>query len=148
MNTYRFYSIAAIVVIVDQLTKTIVEKTVPQNSSIAITKYFAISNIENTGAVFGFMQNNSLLFGMLTFIVIAGIVYSHDKIPQHAMAQTGFALLLGGAAGNFIDRLLFDGVTDFIDLLIWPSFNIADSALTISIITLMFYYYVYEKEEQ
>ena len=67
------------------------------------------------------------------------IFYYLKKIKENEKAlQIAFGLLLGGAIGNLIDRVLYGAVIDFIDLRIWPVFNIADSSVTISIIFLIF----------
>ncbi len=137
----RFLSISAAVVIIDQAAKLLVEKAVPKNSYIELTEFFRISNVRNTGSVFGILQNNNKLFALLTLAIIVAIIIRYRNLPKDKYAQAGYALLLGGACGNFIDRAFFGGVTDFIDFTFWPAFNIADSALSISIAILLFHYY-------
>lgn len=146
MNKYGFFSIAALTAFFDQLSKLLVEQNIEKGNSIYLAEIFRISNIKNTGTAFGMLKDSNVIFALLTLSVILGIIWYNRKIPKNNIAQTGFALILGGAAGNFIDRAFLNGVTDFIDFKFWPAFNIADSALTIGIIMLLFYYYFTEKK--
>ena len=72
-------------------------------------------------------------------LIIGIIIYYYDKIPKNKYAEISAALILGGAVGNLIDRVLRGHVIDFIDLRIWPSFNIADTAISIGAIGLILY---------
>ncbi len=133
--------IAFFIASADQATKFIIEALVPQNTYIILTSFLRISHIKNTGSAFGILQNTNALFAALTLLVIIGIIYFFDRIPEKKLALTGYSLILGGAIGNLADRIFLGGVIDFIDFKFWPAFNIADSALTLGIILLLFYYY-------
>jgi len=120
------YYIPLIVVLLDQLSKFIVKK------------YFSYST--NTGSLFGLFEGYNLLFIILTLIVIIFIIYYINKNKVSYYEEISLSLILGGAVGNLIDRIVYNGVIDFINLRIWPSFNIADSCITIGVIGLMIYY--------
>ncbi len=146
MNKHQFFSTALAVAFLDQLTKLIVESSIRENSFLIIADFLYLTHLRNTGSVFGIFKNMNLFFAVFTLAVIAWIIYYYRKMPDNKLAKTGYAMLLGGASGNLIDRALFGGVTDFIDFRFWPAFNIADSALTMGIIMLLFYYYFTEKK--
>lgn len=118
------FLIAVLVVAVDQATK-----------AIAVVKSWP-SLVRNTGAAFGLFRNQTLAFILISVFAIALAAYYLAK------KKTGyylpFALILGGAVGNLIDRLRFGYVVDFIDLHWWPVFNVADSCITVGAVLLFF----------
>lgn len=126
---------AGAVVIIDQVTKAIaVTKLASAVSVPAIGKIVSFTLIKNTGAAFGLFKYQTTAFIFISVAAIAFTVfYLANKKTSFCLA---LALILGGAAGNLIDRLRFGYVVDFIDLHFWPVFNIADSCITIGAITL------------
>ena len=118
-----------LVVLLDQLSKILIVKGL-----------IPISYSLNTGAGFGILKSSTTLLIWISIIVIGLIFYYYDKIPlKQKSVQIATALILAGAIGNLIDRIRLGHVIDFIDLKIWPSFNIADSAITIGAIILIMY---------
>jgi len=94
--------------------------------------------VTNTGSAFGLFKGFNFIFVIFSFIVIITIVYYIKKIKNNErILQFSIGLLLGGTIGNLIDRLFYSYVVDFIDFRIWPVFNVADSAVTISIALLI-----------
>ena len=98
----------------------------------------------NRGAAWGMLEGQMWLFTIVTIGVIIGIIYFyHKEAKGKPFFQVSLMLLLGGAIGNFIDRLYYGEVVDFVDVLIpiinyhFPIFNIADAALTIAVIMLL-----------
>lgn len=149
---YRLFAgMAGLIVIVDQIVKAIVLKTVPLYHSIPVVPgFFNITHIHNPGGAFGFLAGNSsnLRFALFTCASVAaiGIVfYFYAKLPSgYAWLRAALTLIFAGAIGNLIDRLRFREVIDFLDFYLgslhWPAFNIADSAITIGI--LIFIYHI------
>ncbi len=134
--------ISLIVVLLDQLTKFILIKTLSLSQSIVLIKNILhITYVVNTGAGFGILKNMNSFLIWITIIVIGLIFYLYDKIPKGRLPQTCTALVLGGAVGNLIDRIFVGHVIDFIDFRVWPVFNIADSAITIGVIGLVIYFW-------
>jgi signal peptidase II len=142
--------IAGLVVILDQITKILILKNVPLYHSITIIPgFFNITHIHNPGGAFGFMahQDSSLrklLFIFLSSSAICVIFYFYiNSSKTHPFLASGFALILGGAIGNLIDRIRFGKVVDFLDFYIhnyhWPAFNIADSAITVGVTIFIFH---------
>jgi signal peptidase II len=96
----------------------------------------SFSLVENTGASFGLFKSQTFILVSVSVIAIIFIVfYLTKKTPGLYLP---FALLLGGACGNLIDRLRFGYVVDFIDLHWWPVFNVADSCITVGSFILFF----------
>ena len=142
--------ISGLVIILDQITKIIILKNLPLYHSITIIPgIFNITHIHNPGGAFGFMahQDSSLrnfLFLLLSSLAICLIFYFYKKTPQkYSLLSACFALILGGAFGNLIDRIRFGKVVDFLDFYIgnyhWPAFNVADSAITVGIAIYLFH---------
>jgi signal peptidase II len=131
---------AAGIVLLDQILKIIVIKNLQLRQSIPIIQdIFHFTYTQNTGAGFGVFQGKTSLLIWFSIIVIGIIFFLYDKIPKNKCAQLSVAAILGGTFGNLIDRINLGYVIDYLDFRIWPTFNIADSALTIGIIGLIFY---------
>lgn len=96
--------------------------------------------MKNTGVVFGLFKGYNLLFIFLTIIVIVFISYYLQKKDIKKYETIFLSLVLGGAIGNLIDRIIYRAVIDFIDIKIWPTFNIADACVTIGVAGLIIYY--------
>ena len=136
--------IAGSVVIADQITKGIILDRVALYHSITVVPgFFNITHIQNPGGAFGFLAHQSptvraVVFLLMSFLAVGLIFWFYRKTPAtHRFLAAGFALILGGAVGNLIDRLRFGSVVDFLDFYIgswhWPAFNVADSAITTGI---------------
>ncbi|MBI4452160.1 signal peptidase II [Candidatus Woesearchaeota archaeon] len=136
---YFVFLTALFVVFLDQSAKFLVRKNLQLNQSIPIIKnIFHLTYVTNTGSAFSLLQGFNLFFVLFSFAVIAAIFYYLKKIKENGKwIQFAVGLLLGGTIGNLIDRLSLGFVVDFIDFRIWPVFNIADSAVTISVILLI-----------
>jgi len=135
-------SIISIVLILDQLTKYFVEKKILLYETIrVIPGFFNLTHVRNKGAAFGIMSSvpdiwRSLFFVSVTtvaVIVLAVLI----RTSKERFSVIGFSLIVSGAVGNLIDRLRYNEVVDFIQWYVssyyWPSFNIADSAISIGV---------------
>jgi signal peptidase II len=140
---YLALAVGAIVAL-DQATKALVMDRIPLYHSIPIIEgLFNLTHLLNPGGAFGFLADQGpvvrqLLFVVATFLAVGLILYYFHRTPrEYRLLATAFALILGGAVGNLIDRLRFGQVVDFLDFYIgryhWPAFNIADSAITVGI---------------
>lgn len=134
----RVLGLAGLVVALDQLSKFIVRKMIPIGTTIpVIDNVLHLTNIRNTGAAFGLLPTHQAVFILATgtvICVILGLVATGR--PHRAVFQLALGLDLGGALGNLIDRVVQGRVTDFLDVRIWPVFNVADSALVVGAIVL------------
>ncbi|QXJ37459.1 Lipoprotein signal peptidase [Parageobacillus caldoxylosilyticus] len=152
-----YYIIALAVVAIDQWTKWLVVKYMRLGESIPIIpNVLYITSHRNRGAAWGILQGQFWLFYLITVIVVIGLIVYIQRLPRgERLFGVALGLMLGGAIGNFIDRLFRKEVVDFIHAYIgtysFPVFNIADSALTIGVALLfikMFFFATSEKENQ
>jgi len=130
------------VVVVDQLTKAAVTSALAPGQSVPVVgDLVRIVFGQNTGALFGLFKDNALMFGVVSIAVIAAIVAYHARATPSAYLTITLGLLLGGAIGNMIDRLRLGYVVDFVDAGIgsarFYTFNVADSAISLSILLLL-----------
>lgn len=132
-------SAAIIVFFLDYLTKTLVKQNFLLGQSIPIIKNaLHLTYITNSGSAFGLFKGFNLFFILFSAAVIAIVLYCSKKIKETERAlQFAVGLLLGGTMGNLMDRIFYGSVIDFLDFRIWPVFNVADSAVTISVIFLI-----------
>lgn len=132
-----YYVIALVAVVIDQLTKYLVVKNMELGQSIPlIPDVFHLTSHRNMGAAFGILQNQRLLFIVITIAVIIGIIVSLIRVGnRQPTLSLALSLVLGGAIGNFIDRVSTGKVVDFLDftLINFPIFNVADAAITIGV---------------
>jgi signal peptidase II len=127
-----------IVLLFDQITKYIIRKKLNLGDSISIIhNIFHITHTDNTGAAFGMFPNAQIFFIITSIIaIIALIFFVYTFKKGNPIFYTSIGLILGGATGNLLDRLILRRVTDFLDFGInpkirWPAFNIADSCVVI-----------------
>ncbi len=141
----RYLLIALIVLIADQWTKWLVVNRMDLYESIPIIDSFLyITSHRNRGAAFGILQNQQWLFISITIIVVGFILYYLWKNrKEKTILPFALSLVLGGAIGNWLDRVRFQEVVDFIHVQFgsytYPIFNIADSGIVVGVILLMIY---------
>lgn len=144
MRTALLLATALTVLALDQVSKVVARQFLSDagaNSVPLLGGLIRITHVENRGAAFGLLQDQTFFFIAVGLIVVAGILVGHRFVPGH---QTALALCLGlqlgGATGNLIDRLRYDGsVFDFIELPYWPVFNVADSAIVVGTAVLAYH---------
>jgi signal peptidase II len=137
-----FLGLAAIVVVLDQLTKAwLVSFLAPGASVSVIGDYVRLVHGQNNGALFGLFRESALLFAIVSLGVIALIVVFHARSGRSVYMSVTLGLLLGGAIGNLLDRFRLGYVVDFVDLGIgsfrWYTFNVADAAISLSLVLLV-----------
>jgi len=136
---YKYYILAFIVIILDQWTKWLVINKMELYEQIPIIEnFFSLTSHRNSGAAWGILQDQMTFFYIITVIVIIGIIYMMQKYArEHMLLAISLSFILGGAIGNFIDRLFRKEVVDFLDFIIFtydfPIFNVADSSLTVGV---------------
>lgn len=137
--------IAFFVVIVDQLTKYLVQNLMSYGQSIPLfPNIFHFTYIINHGAAFGILPNQDWFFLSVVFVLFVIFFIYRKKIPCEPLYfPIGLGLLLGGALGNAIDRVFLSGVVDFFDFRIWPIFNVADIAICIGVTLISYYFWRY-----
>jgi signal peptidase II len=144
MNDLRLksYGAAVAVFVVDRFTKWLIETRVSFTDTYRIVPgFFDIVHSQNRGVAFGLFNDGASnwstgllsLFSLVAVLVIAALLWNAGRLDRLSLA--GLSLILGGAAGNLFDRIVWGRVTDFLEFYIgdyhWPTFNIADSAIVI-----------------
>ncbi|QED47470.1 signal peptidase II [Cytobacillus dafuensis] len=138
-----FYIIALFIIALDQFTKWLIVKNLELGESIeVIDNFLYITSHRNKGAAWGILEGRMWFFYIITIIVVIGIIYYIQKAAKGKwLLGVSLGFMLGGAIGNFIDRVYRQEVVDFIDTYPFgynfPIFNIADSALVIGVGMLM-----------
>ncbi|ETT57303.1 signal peptidase II [Paenibacillus sp. FSL H8-0457] len=135
-----YYLIAFVLFLIDQGTKYLIATRLELYEQIpVIGDFFLITSSRNRGAAFGILQDQLWFFIIVTIIVVGGIVWYLRKVSKEGrkLLPTALALVLGGALGNFIDRLIMGEVVDFLQFnfgsYTFPIFNIADSCIVIGV---------------
>ena len=137
-----FTLIAVSVVVADQLTKAWVTTNIPEGSGISVLgTWLNFVYGTNSGILFGMVPQSAMAFAVVSLVVIALIVVYHQRAGRGIVMTVATALLLGGAIGNLIDRLHHGAVVDWIDMgigsLRFWTYNIADAAITVSLILIL-----------
>lgn len=139
--------ISAGVVLLDQLAKWAAVKYLLRHAEVALAPFLSFTLVFNRGAAFGFLNDadgwQNLFFVAVAVIACIVIVYLLRRLERdNRIVALALALILGGAVGNLVDRLIHGYVIDFIDVYYrtwhWPAFNVADSAITIGAVLLVF----------
>lgn len=126
-----------LIVIFDRLTKNFFIDLLQYGESLPVIRnVFHFTLVHNTGIAFGFFKNQGFVFIVIPIIAVILLIFNiyYYKQTNEVLSRAyivSFSLILGGAIGNLIDRMTYGYVIDFIDLRVWPVFNIADSAITI-----------------
>ena len=141
----RWLALAALVLILDQISKTWVLANFHLMDRQIVTSFFNLVLVFNPGASFSFLADAGGWQKWFFVILAAGISFwllgLLRKHAQERLLPAALALILGGAIGNLIDRLRFDAVVDFLDFHVagyhWPAFNVADSAITVGVVLML-----------
>ena len=141
-----------LVFILDRITKTSIITHQLNNQSIFINEYLNIELVWNTGIGFGLLsQNANIYYHLISFIIFSFIIFLIYLLSKaHFFEKILFSLIVGGAAGNLYDRLIYFAVPDFIDYHInyfhWFTFNIADIFITLGIILIIIQDLIFKKK--
>jgi len=147
-NPVIFYTTAFFIVVADQLTKLWIRSSLEIGETLWEWGIFRINRIPpNTGAAFGLFRNFQSVLAVFSavsaVVIVIAAVYLWRRYPllYTRMTQLMLGLVLGGTLGNLVDRLQpkLGGVTDFITISIWPSFNIADASIVVGILVFVYY---------
>lgn len=144
MNRYLYFLIPAVVFFFDRLTKVSIESRFLLYESLPIVPgFFDLTHTRNTGVAFGLFANSSSPWSPYVLTLISGsalvaiLIYSLRHPVGNWKLQIGLMLVLGGASGNLYDRINYGYVIDFLDVFYrgyhWPTFNVADSSISIGI---------------
>ncbi|MBC63262.1 MAG: signal peptidase II [Chloroflexi bacterium] len=148
LNTY-FLILTLFIISLDQISKYIVVQNLVLGESLPNSGFFRLTHAQNTGTAFSLFQNQTDILTIVSFVAIVMIIFIYISIEKPSKyVYLSYGLLFGGAFGNLIDRVRLGYVTDFFDVGFWPIFNIADSAITIGIILMLFNYLIFNKNNE
>lgn len=141
----KWIALALAVIGVDQYTKALVASHIPLGSGIALTPFFTLVNIRNSGAAFSLLASEPgwqrLFFIAVASVASAILLFLLHRLRAKPLMATALSLILGGALGNLLDRIRLGEVVDFLYFhwgnLGWPAFNAADSAITVGAVLLV-----------
>lgn len=142
-----FLIVAALIVAFDQLSKLWIRAHLALGESLPLTDRLSLTYVGNTGSAFGLLANRTFLLiiiGIASLLIVLLFLRYLSQVTTLSMVSIG--LIWGGAVGNFIDRLRFGYVTDFVNFRLWgdfywPAFNVADTAITVGVIVLIYSFY-------
>ena len=153
-NKEKAYSVAAIVIIIDQIIKFVISNKMSLEQEIeVIPKFFSLYYVKNTGAAFSILQNQRVLLIIVSLVFLYFIdrfIEREKDLNKLSIISLGF--IIGGIIGNLIDRLIQDGVIDYLSFqfgkYLFPIFNIADSFIILGIVLLIIGIIKEEKEHK
>lgn len=137
--------VAALLLLLDQITKIRVVQTlgpVPGSQQVVLLNdWLSLVYVRNTGIAFGLLRDLSGIFTLVSLFISAAVIYAYlFYLPnQRVWVKISIGLILGGALGNIVDRLRLQYVVDFIKIGWWPTFNLADTGITLGVLMLAFY---------
>lgn len=155
----RLFLVAGITVLLDQITKLLIVHYLAHGQTVPVVHgFFNITHVLNQGGAFGIFAQQSqmirtLVFLVFSFFAVGVIFYMYMGVPKtHPWLANAFALILGGAVGNLIDRVRMGKVVDFLDFNLyfmrWPSFNVADSAICIGVAIVAYHFILNKMPEE
>lgn len=142
-----YFIFIAIIVVLDQLVKYLIQANLDLNQTIPIINgFFHITYIQNTGAAFSILQNQTLLliFLPLTITLIVLFYITKKRKTEHWVLLLSMTLIAAGGIGNLIDRIAYGFVVDFLDFRVFPIFNVADISVSVGCGLLVIYMFVIE----
>jgi len=152
---WQIIVIAAVIVLLDQWTKSLVRENIPLGGSWLpeslewLSPYARIVHWYNTGAAFGIFKEGSMVFTVLAFFVIGVILFYYPQVESADWSlRLAMSMQLGGAIGNLTDRLTIGHVTDFISVGTFPVFNIADASISVGAAILFLGVWMMERAEK
>jgi len=134
----RAVVVALAVLVADQATKAIVRGSIGRGERVDLVLGIDLVNTRNSGVAFGFLSDGGTIVAVVAAAALAALLIFFATHLTRPLVWLPTGLLIGGAAGNLIDRAAEGSVTDFIDPPYWPAFNVADMAITIGVLTLLY----------
>jgi signal peptidase II len=133
----RAVLVAVAVVVADQVTKAIVRSSIDPFETIHVVPGVKLIRAENSGVAFSALSGGGPLVVIVAVVALGALLYFFFTHLARPLVWLPTGMLLGGAAGNLIDRVRAGAVTDFIQLPHWPAFNVADMAITVGVVALV-----------
>jgi signal peptidase II len=126
------------VVVLDQITKAWVRADLDPHEKINVFFGLDITRVKNTGVAFGALSGKGSIVFVAVLVAMAGLLVYFAAHMQDAALWLPVGMVFGGALGNLADRVRIDGVTDFIDPVLWPAFNVADMCIVVGVLGVLY----------
>jgi signal peptidase II len=130
--------VAALTLAADQAVKAVVRTTIDRGDAVDLIVGISVVNVRNRGIAFGMFSGGGVLLVLFAVAALVALLVFFARHRDRPLVWLPTGLLIGGAAGNLLDRAREGAVTDFIDLPLWPAFNLADVAITLGVLTLLY----------
>jgi signal peptidase II len=134
----RAAAVALATVAADQAVKAVVRTTIERGEEVELLLGIQLVNVRNRGIAFGLFAGGGAVLVIFAVAALAALLIFFARHRDRPLVWLPTGLLIGGALGNLIDRTLGGAVTDFVDLPLWPAFNLADVAITLGVISLLY----------
>lgn len=134
----RAAAVALVTVAADQAVKALVRTTIERGEEVELLLGIQLVNVRNRGIAFGLFAGGGALLVIFALVALAALLVFFARHRDRPLVWLPTGLLIGGALGNLIDRTFEGAVTDFVDLPLWPAFNLADVAITFGVLTLLY----------
>ena len=134
----RAGAVAAGVVVLDQATKAILRDRIPRGGREEVLPFLDLVHTRNSGIAFGALAGGGVIVTVVIVLALVALLAYFATHVHRPLAWLPTGMLLGGALGNVIDRARDGAVTDFVKLPHWPAFNVADTAITLGVVALLF----------
>lgn len=129
--------VAALVLLVDQISKALVSSSIALGASRSLLPGVTIVHAENSGVAFSLFTGSEVAVVMVTIVIVAAVLAFFARHRHRRLIWLASGLIIGGALGNLVDRIRTGAVTDFIQLPHWPAFNFADTSITLGVLALL-----------
>lgn len=134
----KWLALAAVIVVIDQITKYFIVQNFVLHETLFVTSFFNLVRVHNAGAAFSLLADaggwQRVFFIVIAVVASVWVVWLLRRYSQQTLFCLALGMILGGAIGNLIDRVLFGAVVDFVQVhyagYFFPAFNVADSAIT------------------
>ena len=134
----RAAALAVAVLAADQATKALVRSSIGRTERVDVLPGLDLVNTRNSGVAFGFFSGGGAIVAVVAALALIALLAFFATHLGRPLVWLPTGLLVGGAAGNLVDRAREGAVTDFVDLPLWPAFNLADAAITIGVLALLY----------
>jgi signal peptidase II len=134
----RAAAVALATVAADQAVKAVVRTTIERGEEVELLLGIQLVNVRNRGIAFGLFAGGGAVLVIFAVAALAALLIFFARHRDRPLVWLPTGLLIGGALGNLLDRTLEGAVTDFVDLPLWPAFNLADVAITFGVISLLY----------
>ena len=130
--------VAVATVAADQASKALVRATIERGEEVDLFLGIQLVNVRNRGIAFGMFSGGGVVLVLFALAALVALLVFFARHRDRPLVWLPTGLLIGGATGNLIDRTREGAVTDFLDLPLWPAFNVADVAITFGVLTLLY----------